>query len=164
MAVFHSELRLATYNCKGWDNGIPITSNLLRSHDICLIQEHRLFDDHLNLLIQIFFQLVLVVWTLQSCFRVALLGVVRSSSESLQLAQLPIYTMLSTISKRFCAIRLSDQSGCILLIICVYLPTDYGTSSSHDDFLFVLGELEGFINSESFDSLLISMLILTIWV
>ena len=65
-------------------------------------------------------------------------------------------SMVSTNSKRFCAIRLSDQTGRILLIICVYLPTDYGTSSSHDEFLFVLGELEGFIHSESFDSLLIA--------
>jgi len=65
-------------------------------------------------------------------------------------------SMVSTNSKRFCAIRLSDQTGRILLIICVYLPTDYGTSFSHDEFLFVLGELEGFIHSESFDSLLIA--------
>ena len=43
-------------------------------------------------------------------------------------------TMLSTNAKRFCAIRLSDQSGYTVLLICVYLPTEYATSSSHDDF------------------------------
>ena len=32
----------------------------------------------------------------------------------------------------------------------------YGTPASHDDFLFALGELEGFIISQSFDSLLIA--------
>jgi len=62
--------------------------------------------------------------------------------------------MLSTNAKRFRALCLSDQSGQIILLVCVYLPTDYG-SATHEDFLLALGELEGFICSQSFDSLMI---------
>ena len=40
-------------------------------------------------------------------------------------------SMVSTNSKWFCAIRLSDQTGHILLIICVYLPTDYMVLHPH---------------------------------
>ena len=35
-------------------------------------------------------------------------------------------------------------------------PTDYATSSSRDDFLYVISELKGFINSQPFNSLLIA--------
>ena len=59
------------------------------------------------------------------------------------------------IVNRFCAVCLSDQSGYSVLLTCVYLPTEYGTLSSRDDFLYVVGELEGFINSQSCNSLLI---------
>ena len=64
--------------------------------------------------------------------------------------------MLSTNAKHFCAVQLSEQSGYIVLLICVYLPTDYVMSSSCDDFLYVISELEGFINSQPFNSLLIA--------
>lgn len=63
------------------------------------------------------------------------------------------FTMLS---KRFCAVQLSDQSGYTVLLICVYLPTEYATSSSRDDFLYAIAELEGFINSQPFNSLLVA--------
>ena len=48
MAVILSDLRLASFNCKGLSNGRSIISDLLQSHDICLIQEHWLFSDHLK--------------------------------------------------------------------------------------------------------------------
>ena len=41
------------------------------------------------------------------------------------------------------------------LLICVYLPTDF-QPSSFTDYLNALGELEGFIDSQSFDHILIS--------
>ena len=66
------------------------------------------------------------------------------------------FTMLSTNAKHFCAVWLSDQSGYTVLLICVYLSTEYATSSLHDDFLYAIAELEGFINSQPFNSLLIA--------
>ena len=48
-----------------------------------------------------------------------------------------LISSVTMLPKRFCAVRLSDQSGYSVLLICVYLPTDYGTLSSRDDFLYV---------------------------
>lgn len=38
-------------------------------------------------------------------------------------------------------------------MINVYLTTDYGSSDSYSDYLLSLGELEGFIDSQTFDNL-----------
>ena len=56
--------------------------------------------------------------------------------------------MLSTNAKRLCDTRLSDH--CFVI--------DCATSSSRDDFLYVISQdqLEGFINSQPFNSLLIT--------
>ena len=51
---------------------------------------------------------------------------------------------------------LTDSHGSRILLINVYLPTDYGTSDSHSDYLHSLGELEGFIDTQSFDHLVIA--------
>ena len=42
------QLRLVSFNCRGWHNAISTVADLLDSHDICLIQEHWLFNEHLN--------------------------------------------------------------------------------------------------------------------
>ena len=54
--------------------------------------------------------------------------------------------------KCFCAISLNLSSSSII-IISAYLPTDYRNSNSND-FLLTLGELGGFINSQSFDDII----------
>ena len=60
-----------------------------------------------------------------------------------------------SVSKRFCAAKLKLPSGYEILIVCVYLPMDYGTTDSCDDVLFALAELNGFIDSQSYNSLLL---------
>ena len=149
------QLRLVSFNCRGWHNARSTVADLLDFHDICLIQEHLLFNEHLN----------------QFNFNSDFLSVGVSGMDSSILLHghpfggctilfgkslISSVTMLSTNAKHFCAIRLSDQSGYTVLFICVYLPTDYATSSSCDDFLHVISELEGFINSQPFNSLLIA--------
>ena len=64
-------------------------------------------------------------------------------------------TTLKSISKRFCAISLTCSSMSILLI-CVYLSTNYGTSQSHDLYLEVLGKLKGFIDAQFFDKVIVA--------
>ena len=44
------ELCLVTYNCRGWSSGQTALRDLLKSLDICLIQEHWLLHDQLRLL------------------------------------------------------------------------------------------------------------------
>ena len=145
------QLRLVSFNCRGWHNARSTVANLLDSHDICLIQEHWLFNEHFNFNPDF---LSVGVSGMDSSillhgrpFGVCAILFRKSLINSVTM----LSTMLSTNAKRFYAVRLSDQ-----LLICVYLPTEYATLSSRDDFLFVIGELESFINSQPFNSLLIA--------
>ena len=62
---------------------------------------------------------------------------------------------IKTGSTRFCTISFTYSSISILMI-CVYLPTNYGTSQSHNLYLEVLGELKGFIDTQVFDNIIIA--------
>ena len=76
-------------------------------------------------------------------------GIIYRKSLSAKVSPLPCH------SKRFCAVSLSidDKS---FLCICVYLPTNYHDSQSHDEFLFALTEIEGFMHSVLFDHVIIA--------
>ena len=146
MTLTLGQLQLVSFNCRGWNNGKSIVSDLLESHDICLIQEHWLFHDHLH----------------ELNFNPDFLSVGVSGMDSFALhhgrpfggcailfrkSLIGSVIMLSTNAKHFCALRLSDQSaaGQIILLVCVYLPTDYSSATSREDFLLAFGELKGFI-------------------
>ena len=45
-----SQLRIISYNCRGWHGSSPYVSDLLSSCDILLIQEHWLFQENFNVL------------------------------------------------------------------------------------------------------------------
>ncbi len=92
------------------------------------------------------FHWVLVAWTVPLCFRAVPTGGVPLSFVNL---------FRGMWSNRFCGVRLLDQSGQSILLVCVYFPTDYHTSTSIDELHHTLGELEGFIDSQSFDHLII---------
>ena len=62
----------------------------------------------------------------------------------------PYIKTLHTGSNRLCSKKLCDSVGTSFLLICVYLPTDF--QSYHN----TLVELEGYIDSQSFDHYLIS--------
>ena len=76
-------------------------------------------------------------------------GIIYRKSLSAKVSPLPCY------SKRFCAVSLSidDKS---LLCICVYLPTNYHDSQSHDEFLFALTEIEDSWTLVLFDHVIIA--------
>ena len=52
--------------------------------------------------------------------------------------------------------NLNNSSSFVILLICVYLPTDYSTEASHLAFSESLCELDGFISAEHFDSVIIA--------
>ena len=58
-------------------------------------------------------------------------------------------------SRRFCAVRLKISDNETLLLVCVYLPSDTGLSSRVVEYQETLGELEGFLGSQDYDSLAI---------
>ena len=69
---------------------------------------------------------------------------------------LPFVSCLDSFSKRFCSVLLHDRCGTTTLLICVYLPHNDGSSSSHNEYLIALGELEGFISRHTSDHILIA--------
>lgn len=149
-----NKLKVISYNCRGWQSGIPFVSDLLKSCDICLIQEHWLFSDQFNAL------------NINSDFcSISVSGM--DSSELIlgrpyggcailfQRSLLPFITRLDSNSRRFCGLLISHDSF-VTLLICVYLPTDYGSVSSHDYFTETVGELCGFVDSLQYDNLIIA--------
>ena len=64
--------------------------------------------------------------------------------------------MCATYSDCFCAIILDLPCGKKLLVISVYLPTDYGMSAGEHSFLHCLNELAGFVSAKRCDYLLIA--------
>ncbi len=63
---------------------------------------------------------------------------------------------LSSTSKRFCGVVLTDQSGTSYLLVCVYLPYYDGSVGARNEFLISLAELEGFISMHRTDHILIA--------
>ena len=49
-----------------------------------------------------------------------------------------------------------DNSPFVILLICVYLPTDYSTVASHSAFSESLCELHGIILAEQFNNIIIA--------
>ena len=143
-----SQLRIISYNCRGWRSSSPYVSDLLSSCDILLIQEN---FNVLNISDQFIYTAVsgmdssnlLVGRPFGGCaimYRKSLLACVKS---------------IPTNSKCFCAVRLIDSNNSTILLINVYMPTDYGTFVSNVEFISCLSEIEAFIDSQSFDSLII---------
>ena len=64
-------------------------------------------------------------------------------------------TPIRTNSKRFCAVHLSDSNNASILLVNVYVPTDYRTSVSELEFISCLSEVEAFLDSHSYDFLII---------
>lgn len=58
-------------------------------------------------------------------------------------------------SNRFCAISPIDSNKASILLINVYLPTDYGTSLSEFEFVSLLSELEAFADTHPHDFIVI---------
>ena len=66
-----------------------------------------------------------------------------------------ILNMVTRIDSRFCAISINSDS-LVTLLVCVYLPTNYGTHDSDDLFQQTLSEISGFLDSCCYDSVIIA--------
>ena len=147
-----SRIRVATYNCRGWKSGVAFVVSLLINCDICLVQEHWLLEDHLSALdISSEFCSFGVSGMISSDLIVGRpfggCGILYRKSLS------PIITRFKPISTRLCAISITSDCFTTILI-CVYLPTNYG--NSNDYFMETIGELERFIDSHNFDNIVIA--------
>ena len=141
-------------NCRGWKSASDYVSNLLSACDICKLQEHWLFNEQLQSLnFNNDFSSVGVSGMTSTDF---IAGRPFGGCGILYRKSLSQYiTTHRSISKRFCSVTINSPQQSILLI-CVYLPTNYGTSQSSDQFLESLGELKGFIDTQVYDKVVIA--------
>ena len=144
-------LRVVSYNCRGWKSGSNYVQSLLQSCDICLIQEHWLLRENLDCLIISDDFLSVGVSGMDSSILLSGrpfggCGILYRKSLS------SVVRRLFTDSKRLCAISIPF----VILLICVYLPTDNSTAASHSAFSESLCELHGLILAEHFDNIIIA--------
>ena len=144
--VSHSSdcLKIVSYNCRGWKSGSNYVKSILQYCDLCLIQEHWLFRENLDsLLISNDFLSVSVSGMDSSqllsgrpfggcciMYRKALSAAVRR---------------IFTNSNRLCAVSISlnnvSTNSSFVVLICVYLPTDYSNAASQSAFSESLREV-----------------------
>ena len=96
-------------------------------------------------------------WTPPYFLLVALFG----GCGILYLKSLPsVIRRIFTDSKLLCAISITlnarDNLPFVILLICVYLPTDYSTVASHSAFSESRCELHGLISAEHLDNVIIA--------
>ena len=147
-------LKVVSYNCRGWKSGSNYVQSLLQSCDICLIQEHWLLRENLDSLIISDDFLSVGVSGMDSSILLSGrpfggCGILYRKSLS------SVVRRIFTDSKRLCAISITLNNSCdnspfVILLICVYLPTDYSTAASHSAFSESLCELHGLILAEHF--------------
>ena len=134
IAFLNSKIRIISYNCRGWKCTSNFVFNLLNDCDICLIQAHWLFKEQLQSLnISDEYSSTAVSGMVSTEFvagRPFACGCAILYCKSL----FKFVTTINSSSKIFCAISLTCSSMSILLI-CVYLPTNYSSSQSHDLYL-----------------------------
>ena len=146
-------LKVVSYNCRGWKSGSNYVQSLLQSCDICLVEEHWLLHENLDSLIISDDFLSVGVSGMDSSVLITghpFGGCGILYRKSLSSAVHSIFTY----SKRLCPISITlnnvhDNSPFVILLICVYLPTDYSTVASHSAFSESLCELHGIISAEN---------------
>ena len=148
-------LRCCSFNCRGWNNGKSTLQSYINSIDLCFVQEHWLFCDHLNTVRDISPDFLSVGVSgmnhdLLCCGRPygGCSILYRKSLSS-------CITPLDTFSDRFCSVKLCDSSGLSCLLICAYMPSESG-QSSFGGYMTTLGELEGFIESQNCDVVIVA--------
>ena len=117
-------INCVTYNCRGWNSGSATISDLIDLFDIYFIQEHWLLTDQLHILSSYHPEFAAV-----SVSRInddeVLSGRPYGGCAILYRSSLSSSITLRSIisSKRFCALKVKDQSGLSILFVCVYMPS-----------------------------------------
>ena len=140
-------INCVTYNCRGWNSGSVTISDFIDLFDINFVSSSSI---GFLLIKYIYFHPITLLcqsvelMTMSFCLAVLTVGVL-SCIGLYSLLLLLLFTLYN-ISNRFCALKVKDQSGLGILLVCVYMP-----SSDIADYQDTLGALEGFIESYQCD-------------
>ena len=69
---------------------------------------------------------------------------------------MPYISQINFNSRRLCAIKIINNDFITLIIINVYLPTNFGSDESVESYSEAIAELMGLIDSVTFDNLIIA--------
>ena len=146
-------LRCCSFNCRGWNSGSLFLRDVIDSFDLLLIQEHWLHQNHLSIINEISSNFCSTsVSSMDPCS--LLVGRPFGGCSIIYRKSL-----LSSVSPIATGSNLSVlwSLGTLVLShtwLCVYMPA-FVDSSSHLEYLNTLGELQGFIDAQQFDMLII---------
>ena len=133
-------VRIATFNCRSIKSSIAEVRTLCENVDICLLQEHWLYNDDLTLLSTIHNDFHAFGVSAMDCNRDIISGRPYGGTAILWRKSYSEFVSVKTYGDpRIIGVELSTEVG-PCLILCVYLPTD--CSDHFDDFCEYLGKID----------------------
>ncbi len=141
-----------TYNVRGFQSGKGYVSELLKESDILLLQEHWLPEQCLS---DLDINDDFVVKGVSGMDPTVLIrGRPYSGCAIYYRKNFAVSIAVCQVtSKRFCSIRINLANDLSMLLVCVYMPYDNGLPSGEVEFCSMLGELEGFLDTQRYDYL-----------
>ena len=142
--------KLASYNCRGFKSSEDDVSQLFRDVDILALQEHWLHSKEFGVLSSVaedvHYYSVSPMEENQILPGRPFGGVVLVWHSRLQRVIYPV----KSVSDRSVSVRIQTGRGTVL-IIAIYMPVDYGTRDSIENYIAELYYFEGILESEEYD-------------
>lgn len=149
-----TNLCFGSFNCKGFKSSEECIKELFAEVDFLAVQEHWLLSCSFNLFSSVaddcVYRAISPMESDEIRFGRPFGGVALLWHRRLQHVVVPV----QSASDRIVAIKLLSEEGAIL-IISVYMPTNYRDRSSYEDYISELGFLEGLLEFEHYDHVVI---------
>jgi len=135
MALHHSSLSVCTFNCRSVKNCLPEIHKLCDTHYFILLQEHWLLPFELNTLNNILPGCLFHGLSAVGVTSDVLSGWPYRGTAILYRKEFAscVKIISSSQEPRICGMQIDTNVG-PLLLLCVYMPTNYGDDSSQNEF------------------------------
>ena len=135
METKNNKLAICTFNCRSVKNSVHEVRELCEKFDLILIQEHWLLPNELGMLNNIHPEFMSVAHSAVDISHDVLVGRPYGGTAILYRKSLSNFiTRVSSPNPRISAVVLQTDVG-PLLVVCVYMRTDYGTAECHEEFI-----------------------------
>lgn len=135
MELHNNNLQLCTFNCRSVKSSVYEIHNLCTNYDLILLQEHWLLPNELDLLNSIHPDFLALGQSAVDMSQGVLIGRPYGGTAILYKKSLNKFiTRIQSSDPRIMAVILQTKIGPVL-IVCVYMPSDYGTVDCHEKFI-----------------------------
>jgi len=136
-----NNLAMVTFNCRSIKNSMDEIRRLCDTHDFILIQEHWLLPYELNLLNNIHPDFLSHGLSAIDVTSDVLVGRPYGGTAILyRKAFVSSVKVINSLEPRICGLQVDTNLGPMLLL-CVYMPTNYGDVDSYESYMDCLGKL-----------------------